>query len=180
MIYWTPDTPWSPALEAAQRAAFIAEAGTWLRTPFRDCADKNGAGVDCAMLLVRSAVDTKVLAPFDPRPYPPQWHLNQDEERFLGWIQDTLGGVEVTSPKAGDVAVVKFGRCYSHGAILVDDAGSIIHSHRTAGMCTRAHLREVILERVTPDKPRPVKYFDIWARRRRDGSATAGPGGRAP
>jgi cell wall-associated NlpC family hydrolase len=36
-----------------ERAAVVAEARTWIKTPWRHMADIKGAGVDCAMLLVR-------------------------------------------------------------------------------------------------------------------------------
>src|ERR1700691_1077881 len=73
--------------EATARRRFIAEAFSWVGTPFRDCADVKGpnGAVDCAMLLVRCAVDAGMIpADFDPRPYQPQWLLHRDEERVLG------------------------------------------------------------------------------------------------
>jgi cell wall-associated NlpC family hydrolase len=106
--------------EAAERVAFVAEAKTWLGTPFRDQGDVKGGGVDCAMLLVRSAVGTGLIAPFDPRPYPPQWHLHRDEERFLG-IVTKLGAEVVREPLPGDVIVYRVGRCFSHGGIIGRD-----------------------------------------------------------
>ena len=75
--------------ETEDRAAFVREAMTWLGTPFRDQGDVKGTNgaVDCAMLLVRSAQACGLIEPaFDPRPYPPQWHLHRDEERFLDVI----------------------------------------------------------------------------------------------
>ena len=49
--------------ESEQRASVIAEAMSWIGTPFRDQSDVKGAGVDCAMLLVRCFVDTSVVPP---------------------------------------------------------------------------------------------------------------------
>src|SRR5215469_10862476 len=92
------------SLETCQRAAVVAEAKSWLKTPFRDQADVKGAGVDCAMLLVRCFVDTGIVAPLDPRPYPPQWHLHRDEERFLE-IVVKLGTEVGRAPIPGDVIV---------------------------------------------------------------------------
>jgi hypothetical protein len=81
--------------DSIERATVVAEAKTWLGTPFRDQADVKGGGVDCAMLLVRVFVDTGIVAPLDPRPYPTQWHLHQSEERFIKVIERF--GAEVKS-----------------------------------------------------------------------------------
>jgi cell wall-associated NlpC family hydrolase len=40
-------------MSASQRAAVVAEAKTWIGTPYHHAADVKGHGVDCAMLLVR-------------------------------------------------------------------------------------------------------------------------------
>jgi cell wall-associated NlpC family hydrolase len=145
------------ATEDEQRAAAIAEARTWIGTPWRHAADTKGAAVDCGMLLVRTLVDTGVVAPFDPRPYPRTWFMHHDEERFLGWVTK-MGGVEVENPRPGDVLVYRFGRCYSHGALLVAPQ-LIIHAAAWTGICRYSETFEAELDR-------PRRCFDIWAGRR--------------
>ena len=103
-------------IEGRQRAAVVAEARSWIGTPYHNCADIKGAGVDCGMLLVRVFVDTGLCPPFDPRPYPADWHLHRGEERYLGFIFDRC--CEVAQPLPGDVMVLRYGRCYSHGGIV--------------------------------------------------------------
>ncbi len=104
------------ARETIERARVVAEARKWVGTPYHACADVRGAGVDCGMLLVRVFVDTGLLAPFDPRPYPEDWHLHRSEERYLYFASDRLG--EVAEPGPGDIIVFKYGRTFSHGAIV--------------------------------------------------------------
>ena len=94
----------------------VAEARSWVGTPYHGCADVKGAGVDCGMLLVRVFVDLGLTEPFDPRPYPSDWHLHRSEERYLGFVFER--GREVAEPQPGDVAVFRYGRCYSHGGIV--------------------------------------------------------------
>lgn len=144
------------------RLAIIEEARTWLGTPFVNCADVKGrqGGVDCAMLLVRCYVDTGVLSPFDPRPYPPQWHVHHDRERFLEWVVGKLGGAEVSRPRPGDVAVYHWGRCFSHGAIVISDA-QVIHSFFKDGCCTVANMSDTDFTYLRNGKPRPVKFFEV-------------------
>ena len=68
----------------------VAEARTWIKTPWRHMAAIKGAGVDCAMLLAAVYVATGLVKPFDPRPYPMDWMLHRDDERFLGFLLGPL------------------------------------------------------------------------------------------
>jgi cell wall-associated NlpC family hydrolase len=152
--------------EASARAAVITEALSWTGTPFKNCSDVKGphGGIDCAMLMVRANVDTGRLPAFDPRPYPPAWHLHHDEERFLGWIRDKLGGVEVAAPRVGDNLVYQFGRCFSHGAILINSE-EVVHAFYKSGMVHVSRRDETDLAWVADGKPRPVTAFEVrpWA-----------------
>jgi cell wall-associated NlpC family hydrolase len=147
--------------EAAQRTAVIAEAKTWLRTPFRDCADVKGAGVDCAMLLVRCFVDTGVVPPLDPRPYSPQWLLHRDEEKFLDIISK-LGAEVLRPPVPGDVIVYRVGRCFAHGAIVID-AAHVIHAYKQEEQVAISPMHDIRLSQLNDGRPRPRKIFDCWA-----------------
>lgn len=149
--------------EAAARAVRVVSEGmSWIGTPFRDCADIKGksGGVDCAMLLVRTFVDTGVLKPFDPRPYPPQWHMSHSEERFLGWIEERLGGVRVDRPRLGDVVVYHFGRCYSHGALVINSR-EIVHAHAKSALCHVSLMNETDLTHLRNGDPRRRLYFEV-------------------
>ena len=148
--------------EAEQRAALVAEARSWLGTPFRDQADVKGGGVDCAMLLVRSAVDTGLVPPFDPRPYPPQWHLHRDEERFLA-IVGRLGREVQREAIPGDVIVYRVGRCFSHGGVIIE-GDHVLHAYYKTGHVAISPLHEAQLARLKDGRPRPFKLFDLWAR----------------
>lgn len=117
--------------------AIVHEAESWVGTPYHHCADVKGAGVDCAMLLVRVFCDLHLAPPFDPRPYPHDWMLHRSEERFLGWV--SRFATQVDAPAPGLVAIFRFGRCASHGAILVDD-GYMIHADLRARRVVRTEL----------------------------------------
>ena len=165
------------AAEAQARAAFITEGLSWLGTPFLDCGDVKGpAGcVDCAMLLVRCSVDTGRFAPFDPRPYSPRHMLRKGaEEKFLGIIRDDLGAREVERPCTGDVAVWWFGHCFCHGGIIIN-SGEVLHAYAADGAVVISGLDNPLLNFIPVGEhliPRPVKYFDLWARARPRACAT--------
>jgi cell wall-associated NlpC family hydrolase len=148
--------------EEEQRARVIAEARTWLGTPFRNCADVKGAGVDCAMLLLRCFADTGVIEPFDPRPYPPQWHLHHSEERFLDLIGKFAAEVE-RAPVPGDVIVYQSGRCFAHGALVVEN-NHIIHAYYVDRKVVERPMWDPMLAQLPNGRPRPKKIFDRWKR----------------
>lgn len=157
------------AEEAQGRAAIVREALSWIGTPFRDCSDIKGpdGAIDCAMLLVRCYVDTGRLEPFDPRPYPARWMLHRNEERFLGWVEGKLGGKRVESPRLGDVVIWQFGRCFSHGAILINSE-EVVHAYSHARMCLTSRLDEHPLRYVSlgaREWLRPVRYYDVFGSR---------------
>lgn len=102
--------------QAEQRALVVAEARTWLKTPWRHMAAIKGAGVDCAMLLSEVYAAAGLIEPFDPRPYPMDWMLHRDDERFLGFL--LARSFQVEKPEAGDVVMLRVGRAFAHGAIV--------------------------------------------------------------
>ena len=101
------------------RAAVVAEAMTWLGTPWAHQARVKGVGVDCAQFPLLVYANAGVFQPFDPGDYPSDWHIHRDEERYLGIVL-SLGCREIAEEdvKPGDLILVKIGRVYSHGAIV--------------------------------------------------------------
>ena len=144
--------------EAAERAAVVAAARRWLGTPYHPCADILGAGVDCGMLIVRVFVDCGLAPAFDPRPYAQDWHLHRGEEKYLNFVLDLCE--ETRTPAAGDLMLFKWGRCYSHGGILVAPAPvAIIHAYQPAGLV----LEEQVAcngRLATPE--RAPRFFTRW------------------
>jgi cell wall-associated NlpC family hydrolase len=146
--------------EAFQRQQVVAAALTWCGTPYRQLGHTKGerGAIDCSMLLVAAFVEGRVFEPFDPRPYPANWMLSQGEERYLAWL-DGIGGRTEGPLKPGDVTAYKFGRCFSHSAIIVDDA-YMVHAYATARKCIKTERNYLPLAR------RPTVSFDMWAKLR--------------
>ncbi len=139
--------------EQEQRDRVCTEARGWLGTPYHHAARVKGAGVDCAMLLAEVYHAAGLIPHIDPRPYPHDWHLHRDAERYLGWV--TQYALPVEQPGPGDVAVWKFGRTYSHGAICLGGR-QIIHAYRGLG-CVLGTLDDAELA------GRDVRYYSLWA-----------------
>lgn len=139
-------------IELQQREAVVREAYTWLLTPYHHQGRIKGVGVDCATILCEVYEACGLIGHVDPRPYATDWHLHRSEEVYLGWL--TKFAREVDTPKPGDVMVWKFGRCFSHGGIMVDDK-FVIHAYLRTPVTTTEFRAEPLVSR-------PVKYFTLW------------------
>ncbi len=146
--------PSSPA-----RAAVVAAARAWFGTPYHNCADVKGVGVDCGMLLVRVFVDLGLVEPFDPRPYAPDWHLHRSEERYLGHLLARAS--RVAQPAPGDVALFRYGRCYSHGGIVTGaEPLTIVHAFHPAQIVLE---EEVGRNAELAERLADARYFSLWS-----------------
>jgi hypothetical protein len=146
--------------ESVERAAIVAAARSWIGTPYHNCADVKGAGVDCGMLLVRVFVDGGLCPRFDPRPYPADWHLHRGEERYLGFLFDRCR--EVAEPLPGDIMVLRYGRCYSHGGIVTRAKPcAIVHAFHPA---RRVLEEEIGHNTVLCDAARAPRFFSYWTK----------------
>jgi cell wall-associated NlpC family hydrolase len=136
------------------RQAIIAEARTWLRTPYHQHGTLKGQGVDCAMLPIAVYAACGVIAPFDPGIYPPDWHMHRNDEKYLNLVR--ARSVEVDQPQPGDFALFRIGRVFAHGGICIGN-GLVIHASLRLGVVT-APIGKGELNK-------PVKYFDPFADR---------------
>jgi NlpC/P60 family putative phage cell wall peptidase len=117
---------------AEQRAAVVAEANSWIFTPYHHNARLKGVGVDCVWLLLEVYKTIGVVPhDFSPGNYSREWYFHRDEEIYLGGVQKYAHRIEAEHVEPGDVAVYKIGRCVSHGAIIVDEH-LLIHANRKA------------------------------------------------
>ena len=143
--------------EAASRAAVVAEAMTWLGTPYQHRQRLRGVAVDCAGLPLEVYAAVGLIPRTDVGEYSAQWHLHRGEEVYLGWVQ-RLGPREITAGEVqtGDFLVYRFGRTFSHGAIALDGQ-RVIHAV--------ARARQVVIEdrTTTADlRTAAVRAFTFW------------------
>lgn len=122
------------ALKASQvllRQAIINEAMSWLRTAWRHASAVKGAGVDCGRLLIEVYANCGFIERYTPDYYPQDFALHSSDERFLRNIERYAH--EVITPLAGDIAVWKYGRCFSHAGIVIEWP-QIIHAKIDEGV----------------------------------------------
>jgi cell wall-associated NlpC family hydrolase len=137
-----------------QRRCVVAVAETWLRTPYHHMGRIKGGGTDCLMLLAEVYEAAGVIGHVDVPFYPPDWNLHRDAEHYLQGLMRyarEIGG----PPREGDVAVFKFGRCFAHGAIVIDWP-RLIHAWCDAGVVF-ADANQA------PLSGRQVRFFDPFS-----------------
>lgn len=143
------------------RNELVDEAKTWLRTPWHHNARVKGAGVDCGQLIIACYVKAGLIEDFSAGQYSPDWMLHRSEERYLSFVLQHLD--EVETPLPGDLAVWKFGRCFSHGGLVVDWP-NIIHAWRPTGSVSWGSADKGSLLYIHGRVRRPVKFFSISGR----------------
>ena len=150
--------------EANNRKRIVEQAYSWLGTPYHTGGRVKGAGVDCLTLLAEVYNEAEIVEKIAIPYYPNDWHLHRSQERYLEGI--LRYAKEVQKPQSGDIALWKFGRCYSHGAIVIEYP-LIIHAYlgRECALedASRAHwLSHIGENNAEQGKLRSVKFFSVF------------------
>jgi cell wall-associated NlpC family hydrolase len=135
------------------RETIVRVAKSWLGTPYHHRAKIKGVGTDCGQILIAVFAEAGLIKDFDPGNYPGDWMLHRDEERYLGTIE-TYAKRITRDPLPGDIALFKYGRCISHGAI-VTDYPEIIHAYKPSGC--------VILDNIETNEDLGNRLVGYWS-----------------
>ncbi|HEV2100670.1 MAG TPA: hypothetical protein VGR45_17325 [Stellaceae bacterium] len=100
------------------RARVIAEAKSWIGTPYHHMGRVKGAGCDCLTLLVEVYQRAGVIGPVEFPFYPPDAMMHRDGESYFEGI--LAHGHEVEKPEPGDAVLFRWGRIYGHGGIVLE------------------------------------------------------------
>jgi cell wall-associated NlpC family hydrolase len=155
------------AQEEAERARVVAVARSFLRTPYHHAGRLKGAGVDCLTLLAETFCEAGLVPHIALPHYPHDWHLHREAERYLNGLLRYTREIE-GPPQPGDVVLWKFGRCYSHAAIVVEWP-LVIHAFVNQGCVLEDAEKAARLARVGENgpeqgRPRPRRYFSYWGK----------------
>lgn len=137
-----------------ERQAVVTEATSWINTPYQHYARLKGIGVDCAQLPIAVYSTCGIIPAVEPR-YAKQWHLNRGEELYLDWVKQFAVEIPVEDVGPGDFMIWKWGRTFSHGAI-VKEPPKVIHAFIGIGVYIEDYsLHEEL-------KQRPHRAFTVW------------------
>ena len=143
-----------------ERKRVVEIARSWLGTPYHDCACIKGHGVDCAYLLKAVFEEAGLEAPIDVPTYSPQWFLHRDAELYLNTVMDRAIEIDEAESLPGDVVLYQIGRCFAHGAIIVDPGFPvIIHAYKQAACVCLGEGNGGDLAQIADGKPRPRRFF---------------------
>lgn len=141
-------------LSAEQRAEIVRAAKEWIGTPYHHHGKVKGAGADCAMFPLAVYQGCGLLpCDYHPPQYSVQWHLHRSDELYLNELKRFCAEV-AGPPQPGDLAVFRFGRTFSHGAIVLKWP-QIIHSYIPHGVLLGDGLRDGELA------GRAIRFFQI-------------------
>jgi cell wall-associated NlpC family hydrolase len=128
----TPSLP-SPACGRGsgwgRRKQVIAAAETWLGTPYHHMGRLKGVGCDCLTLLAAVYHEAGIVPAIEIPFYPPDWHLHRSIERYVEGLREyarEVDPIEIpgsslgTGTGPGNIALFRFGRCFAHGAVVVE------------------------------------------------------------
>jgi len=101
-----------------KREEIVAEAISWLGTPWHHRENKKGIGVDCIRFLIEVYSNVGIIDWFDPGYYSPQWHFHSDAEILLNSLKDYTFRVNRALP--GDIVVFKFAKVFNHVGIVIN------------------------------------------------------------
>lgn len=123
------------------REALIAEARSWLGTPWHHQASLKGVGCDC-IGFVRGVAEKFV----GPMPivldYPATWHLYRAEPRLYLGFNERCEEITPDDARTGDVLLFGAGKGPAHHCAYVTPSGGLIHCYREAGAVVEHDLTE--------------------------------------
>lgn len=116
-----------------ERAALIAEARSWIGTPYAPRAAVKGAGADCVGLLnaLRAFGIGGVMQPMPT--YSPDFALNAHPDRLRAVAHRLLTPVDQAQP--GDVLVFRWraSEAWSHAGLMVSE-DRMVHALQSSGV----------------------------------------------
>lgn len=139
--------------ELEQREAVVAEALTWLGTPYHHHARVKGGGADCGLSLAAIYEAAGVMPAVDPGDYTNDWHLHNDGEKYLELVEKNARRIE-GPPLPGDIVLFKYGRCISHGAVVIVWP-TILHAYAIVG--------EVVLDDAEKNQELAERLVGFWS-----------------
>lgn len=148
-----------------ERAKVVAAARSYLRTPYHAEGRIRGAGVDCLTLIALAYEEAGIVINAPVPHYSPTFMLHHSEEQYLQGLLKYAH--EVETPLPGDIVIWKFGRCFSHAAIVIKWP-EIIHAYVGSGVTLEnaehaMWLKFIGERREGSGQPRPRKFLSYWS-----------------
>jgi cell wall-associated NlpC family hydrolase len=120
-------------LTIEQREAVVAEALTWIGTPYRGWSCVKGAGVDCGQLLYGVFHNCNLIPeiPDLPKDYPLFIGLHRASTEYVDLVLKFFREIPESEVLPGDLVVWRLtgSKSYCHGAIIKSWPDYYIHAY---------------------------------------------------
>ena len=111
------------------RQHIVAEARSWIGTPFRHRAMVKGAGVDCACLALAVYSAAGAIAHEEPPVYARDWMLHKDSDLARNIFARLAVAVARADLLPADLMLLKVRGAYGHFAIITQaNPLAVIHA----------------------------------------------------
>jgi cell wall-associated NlpC family hydrolase len=116
-----------------QREAVVAEAMTWIGTPYRGWSCVKGAGVDCGQLIYGVYHNCDLIPTMTdlPKDYPLFIGLHRASTEYVDLVLKFFREIPETEVLPGDLVVWRLtgSKSYCHGAIIRSWPDYFIHAY---------------------------------------------------
>lgn len=122
-------------LNDTQRAAIIAEAQSWIKTPYHGHSCLKGHGVDCGQLIYGVFHGVGLVGEIAlPKDYSLQVAKHRVSTEYVDIVDQYFREIPESEVQPGDLVVYKLGHSFSHAAIVISWPDYVIHAEEHHGV----------------------------------------------
>lgn len=122
-------------LTQEQRDKIVAEAHTWVGTPYRGWSCMKGCGADCGQLLYGIYRNCGLLPELNlPKDYSIQVAQHRASTEYVDLVAAHMREITEAEVLPGDVVLYKLGLAYAHGGLIVSWPEYVIHAIAHSGV----------------------------------------------
>ena len=116
------------------RDKVLEEAKSWVGTPHVHHTLVKGLGADCGLFIIGVYSNIGLIKEDKPEFYPEDWAFHKPVgDMFETIVKRYCVEIKEEELRPGDLILYQFGKCLSHGSLLVDNE-YVIHSEKPIGV----------------------------------------------
>ncbi len=143
----------------AQRSNVVAEALTWIGTPYRGWSCLKGLGADCGQLLYGVYRNCGLIPVLDlPKDYSLQVSQHQASTEYVDLVARYFREIPEAAAQPGDIVVYKLGLAFSHAAIIIRWPDYIVQAVGHHGVSGEHGIKNPLFRR------RERRFFLLYGR----------------